>query len=387
MSGPAVVLVSNDVVPGMAMPVAAPGLRVFGIGEGLRAHGFDVTTVVMRGPATVVWRRAIPPTARPGTVVVHAVDLGGYLEQRAPAVVVLTNSNQVDNLASVDGLHFVLDFFAPKMLELACDESRSNRAAEMRMLRDRKLRGIELAEAFIVNGYKKVPYFLAWLMQSAHDVADTPLETVFMPVPAYTGPPVPHEGLRFVMAGYLQGWSLPGSWLEHLVDRLGEGGASLDVVMPVHWGQSRGLESPLLERVRHHPAVRSHGAMTFGGFQQFMSGVDVAVDLFGWTLEREYATVTRSIVAVSCGVPVVHPPFTEVSPLIAEYEAGWLVDPADIDAVDRVFDDILSDAGEVRRRAGNARRLWAEQFDPEVAVRPLVGIIGEIGERMGGEAG
>ena len=31
MSKPTVVLVSNDVVPGMAMPVAAPGLRVYGI--------------------------------------------------------------------------------------------------------------------------------------------------------------------------------------------------------------------------------------------------------------------------------------------------------------------------------------------------------------------
>ncbi len=387
MNMPTVVLVSNDVVPGMAMPVAAPGLRVFGIGEGLRAHGIDVTTVVMRGPATVVWRRAIPPTAQPGTIVLHATDLGGYLEQQAPAVVVLTNSNQVDYLRPTDGLHYVLDFFAPKMLELACDKSRGDRAAELERLRERKLRGIELAEAFIVNGYKKTPYFLAWLMQSGHDVLRTPLETVFMPVPAFSGPPAEeHKGLRLAVAGYLQGWSLPGSWLEHLVNRLDESAASLDVVMPVHWGQSQGLESALLERIRHHPSVRSHGAMTFGDFQQFMSGIDVAVDLFGWTLEREYATVTRSIVAISCGVPVVHPPFTEVSPLIAEYEAGWVVDPADIDAVDRVFDEVLSNGEEVRRRAGNARWLWSEHFDPEVAVWPLVEIIGRIAESMGGEA-
>ena len=124
--------------------------------------------------------------------------------------------------------------------------------------------------------------------------------------------------------------------------------------------------------------------MTFGDFQRFMSGIDLAVDLFGWTLEREYATVTRSIVAISCGVAVVHPPFTEVSPLIAEYEAGWVVDPADIDAVDAVFDSIFAGGGEVRRRAGNARRLWAEHFDPEVAVGPLADIILGIGEREGG---
>jgi hypothetical protein len=387
MSRPAVVLVSNDVVPGMAMPVAAPGLRVLGIREGLRAHGFDVTTVVMRGPATVVWRRGIPPTAQPGTVLLHSSDLGAYLQQQAPAVVVLTNSNQVDNLRPTEGLRFVFDFFAPKMLELICDKSRSNRAAELEALRERKLRGIELAQAFIVNGYKKVPYFLAWLMQSDHDVLDTPLETVFMPVPGCVGgSSQAHEGLRFAMAGYLQGWSLPGEWLERLVDRLDAAGASLDVLMPVHWGQSKGLESPRLEQIRGHRAVRSHGAMTFGDFQEFMCGVDVAVDLFGWTLEREYATVTRSIVAVSCGVAVVHPPFTEVSPLIAEYEAGWLVDPEDMKAVDRVFGEILADAEEVRRRAGNARRLWSEHFDPQVATRPLVDIINRLGDGRDGGA-
>ena len=387
MGKPSVVLVSNDVVPGMAMPVAAPGLRVYGISEGLRAHGFDVSTVVMRGPVASVWRRGIPPTGQPGTVVCHAGDLGGYLEQQTPAVVVLTNSNQIDFVRPVEGLRFVLDFFAPKMLELACDSSRGNRAAEMEKLRERKLRAIDLADAFVVNGYKKVPYFLAWLMQAGRDPRGTPLETVFMPVPAALPVAEEHDILRIAVAGYLQGWNLPGPWLEHLVDRLETGAASLDVVMPVHWGQSEDLESPRLEKIRDHRAVRSHGAMTFGDFQRFMSGIDVAVDLFGWTLEREYATVTRSIVAISCGVPVVHPPFTEVSPFIAEYEAGWVVDPADLAAVDAVFDAILAQDGEVQRRAENARRLWAEHFDPEVAVRPLAQMLIGVGERLGGDAG
>ena len=56
MSDPKVVLVANDVVPGMGLPVAAPGLRVFGLGEGLRRHGFEVVTAVDPGGETGDWR-------------------------------------------------------------------------------------------------------------------------------------------------------------------------------------------------------------------------------------------------------------------------------------------------------------------------------------------
>jgi hypothetical protein len=170
---------------------------------------------------------------------------------------------------------------------------------------------------------------------------------------------------------------MPGAWLDHLAGRLDPKRVTLDVLLPVHWGQ-RGrseLQSERLEAIRRHEAVTTHGTMRFSEFLDFMSSVDVAVDLFDYTLEREYAVVTRSVVAVACGVPVVHPPFTEVAPLIEEFDAGWLADPRDLDAVDAVLDEIIGDSTVVERKAQNARRLWAERFDPEVATRPLAEMI------------
>ena len=49
---------SNDVVPGMGVPVAAPGLRVFGLEQGLRAAGVP-TIVVVAG----LIGKARPPAA------------------------------------------------------------------------------------------------------------------------------------------------------------------------------------------------------------------------------------------------------------------------------------------------------------------------------------
>ena len=42
-----VIIISNDVIPGMGLPVAAPGLRAWGLAHGLREHGISVEIVVM----------------------------------------------------------------------------------------------------------------------------------------------------------------------------------------------------------------------------------------------------------------------------------------------------------------------------------------------------
>jgi glycosyltransferase involved in cell wall biosynthesis len=115
--------------------------------------------------------------------------------------------------------------------------------------------------------------------------------------------------------------------------------------------------------------------MNFSEFLRFLSSVDVSIDLFQHNLEREYAMVTRSIISLACGVPVIHPPFTEVSPMIAEYDAGWLVDPPDTAALEKVISRVLDDPEVVRRKQENARMLALEVLNPRVAVEPLMRIM------------
>ncbi len=316
-----------------------------------------------------------PPSLPPGTFVMDPAGMGDFVASRAPAVVVLTNSNQIDRLRPAPGLHLVVDFFAPKMLELACNPHRDDRARALAALRERKLRAIAAAEGFIVNGAKKVPYFLAWLLQAGRDPLTTPLEVVFMGVPAHFPPPRPAgTAVRFAVAGYLQGWSLPGPWLDRLAARLDPPRVTLDVLLPVHWGQRPARRRPPAARLAvldGRPGVTRHEAMPYEAFLGFLGGADVVVDLFERTLEREYAVVTRTVVALACGVPVVHPPFTEVSPLLAAYDAGWLVDPGDLDAVETALDEIVGHPEVVAAKAANARRLWAEALDPTVTTEPL----------------
>lgn len=378
-----VFILSNDVVPSLGMPVAAPGLRAFGLAEGLRANGVKVKTLVTRGFTDRQWLRfgrSVPHPTAPHAEVVSARRLARYLETNAPAVAVLINSNQVDHLRPIRGVRYVLDFFAPKMLETLYQHGEGYPRDELAALRRRKIQAIELADAFIVNGKKKLPYFLAWMLQADRDVRALPVEVVNMCAPvSFSGEAGPvGSGVRFAVAGYLQSWSTLGSWVKVVERQLERPGMRLDLLLPWHWGGAaeRSHESRAdLDRLERNGSVTTHGPMTYSEFQAFLSKIDVSIDLFQHNLEREYAMVTRSVISLACGVPVIHPPFTEVSPMIAEYDAGWLIDPPDTKALEDVIGGILDDPDLVRRKKENARALASEVLDPAVAVKPLLRIM------------
>jgi hypothetical protein len=285
--GARVFVISNDVVPGLGMPVAAPGLRAFGLAEGLRANGVEARTLVARGFVERQWTRfgrSVPHPTAPDTEVVGANALARYLKAHAPAVAVMINSNQVEHLRPMEGVRYVLDFFAPKMLEELYHHGEGYPGGELKRLRERKIRAIELADAFICNGRKKLPYFLAWMLQADRDVRRLPLEVVNMCVPLA----LPEEGegadgVRLAVAGYLQSWSTLGGWVGALEERLDRPGVSLDLLVPWHWGGGAGRSHASrddLDRISRHPSVTTHGTMNFSEFRRFLSGVDVAIDLF-----------------------------------------------------------------------------------------------------------
>ncbi|MGL5094733.1 MAG: glycosyltransferase, partial [Planctomycetia bacterium] len=63
---------------------------------------------------------------------------------------------------------------------------------------------------------------------------------------------------------------------------------------------------------------------------------------------------------------------SELSGLIRDYDAGWIVDPADLPAVEKVVEEVLDQPEEVRRRGANAQRLVRERLTYAVAGAPLL---------------
>lgn len=373
-----VVVMANDVVPGMGLPVAAPGLRAAGIAAGLRLLGHAVTVVVDSHVLRKASPRPVPSPRPPGVIILSARQAGDLVRTRRPRAVVLTNSNHFEAIGEVGPTARVFDFFAPKVLELE-QQPDGDRDAALAALRARKLAALGQCDAVVINGEKKVDYVAGWLTRAGRTPRDVP--TVQLPTPLdLTTCAAPAQGpLHVTVGGYLQPWSRPAAWVEDVRPLLLDGSLVLHLMVATHWGGGglQALPASFAELASARGVVR-HGLAEYGDFRRVVSSCHVSVDVFERNPERELAMVTRTLVALSCGVPVIHVPFTETGPLIERHGAGWLVDDADVGAVARLLRAAMADRGLLERGRAGAESLGRETLRPDVATRGLHELLGRL---------
>lgn len=197
-----------------------------------------------------------------------------------------------------------------------------------------------------------------------------------MALPLVEPHPVADGRVHAIVSGYLQPWSRIGPWLSVLRPFLNDGSMVLHVLLGSHWGQSGEIEMPRdIRNALGDGVAVSHQSMRFEDFRTLMSRCHLNIDVFERNPERELAMVTRTVTALSCGVPTVHVPFTEVSPLIERYDAGWLVEEDDRAGIRSAFAEALDPNRLAAKRAG-ARELGSAVIEPGVAVAPLSALVG-----------
>lgn len=174
--------------------------------------------------------------------------------------------------------------------------------------------------------------------------------------------------LRVVVSGYIQPWSTPGAWVEAVEPMLRDRSVTLELLVANHWGGSRVNDAmpPAYQQLATVPGVTTHGLSDYEDFRKLLTSCDVSIDVFERNPERELAMVTRTCVALSCGLPVVHVPFTETGRLVEQFNAGWLVEPNDARAVQSALEATL-DSGELLPKQAGVEALGAAYLDPAVA--------------------
>ncbi len=377
-----VIVLSNDVIPGFNVPVAAPGLRAAGIAEGLRSYGHEVTVAVPEDLLAQLFGADVPP-APVGARVVAPPAFMALIDGIEPDAVVFINANLTPHLHPRDGVHFVYDLFAPKVLEL--EASTGSPAAELeRKIADLtavKTRALGLANAVWVNGARKLDYAHEWLHRD--DVAkwrsefgtgpagDVEVTVVDMPVPlphevAALDNPKPLDGraVRLGIAGYAQQWSTldevhPGH------QRLVDAGYELHALLPGHWG---GNSDSVPTCALPDAAVRHAGPLGFSEFAAWVQSMDAMVDVFAPSPERRFAMITRSAVAMRLGVPLIHAVDSEISDIVTANNAGWVLDPSNATQWQHVVDE-LADPVIVAAKAAGARQASLTRFAPDAALR------------------
>lgn len=382
-----IVLLSNDVIPGFGVPVAAPGLRAAGLAEGLRGHGHHVTVIVPEDLLHQLFE-VTPPAPPSGTRVVSPLNFMDVIDEIAPSVVVFINSNLTPHLQPRDGIHYVYDLFAPKVLELQASHSASPADVEQQILQlsQVKARALGLASSLWVNGSRKVDYAAEWLdrddvARHRDEFGTGPIDidaitVVDMAVPLPDGIDIapasrhdspelePTASRRLGIAGYAQLWSTlddvhPGH------QRLVDAGHELHALLPGHWG---GNPDSVPVCALPESTVRHQGPLTFAEFSKWVQTMDAMVDVFAPTAERRFAMITRSAVALRLGIPLIHAVDSEISDIVIEHDAGWVLDPDDPDHWHAVISE-LADPERLAAKSAGARDASLRRFAPVAALR------------------
>ncbi|PZX14343.1 glycosyltransferase involved in cell wall biosynthesis [Palleronia aestuarii] len=370
-----IVAIANDAVPGMGLPVSASGMRTAGLAAGLRAHGFDVTVTVPRhrvehleaGHAAFA---AVPP----GTMVLRYGALRQFLDTARPFATLICNSNYIDEIEGAATGHIVFDFFAPKVLEA---EGEGHGPAHLDALRARKRRALDMASAVIVNGAKKLDYARDWIAQADPARPEIPVVEADMtyPWPARETEPAP-GALSVVVAGYYQRWLDYGNMFVELAGAL-EAIPALRLTLLIPRLDVEITQAiPGLAACLAHPRTEVRRIMLLDDYFRLLQRHDLFVDLFQPTEERRLAMVTRSVVALGMGVPIVHPGFTEVSGIVEESGAGWLLDPADPTALHDLLHRLAARPEELVARRDAARALGLGRLAPADCLRATAEMLG-----------
>ena len=368
-----VLVVSGDVLPLPGYPTSGAGLRAWGLGQGLKAHGFEVTYAM---PA-VAWRPdiSLPPLDHELLLWQPEPDQMQRMIRRAnPEAVLFCHWPSMVIRDRLD-VPTVIDFHGPHLLERAFQkegEVNSNALA--------KIRALLMADYFICAGERQKAYFLAWLLASGIDVTEPCIDAV----PVCLSPELPArlppaDPITLVYGGVYLPWQDPTLGLTVAAEVLARRKKGILLILggrhPTYPIAVPAIFQKLEKELKSHPHVRYLGMRPHRELIEIYRGATAAMDLMAHNYERELAFTTRTVEYMWCGLPVIYNDYAELSPLISRYRAGWTLDPADRAGIEQVLTEILDHPETAHERGRNARRLVAECLTWDKAVRPLVAFL------------
>lgn len=362
-----ILVVAGDTLPLPGYSTSGAGLRAWGLGEGLRSFGYAVDYAV---PSVALRPDIQLPEMEHKLYAWHPQTMEQTIRQARPDAVVFCHWPTVQISKRLD-IPTVIDFHGPHILERLFQnfgEVSSNGLSKIEALRK--------ADFFTCAGEKQKLYFLSWLLMSGIDLTTERIASI----PVCLSPELPArlpapEQPEFVYGGVYLPWQDPSVGLEAVADELNAQGRGL---LRLFGGKHPNMPikiPPVFARLEEKfgamPNVRLEGfAPRDRLVTSYLQGA-VAVDLMAYNYERELAFTTRTVEYMWCGLAVIYNTYAELSPLIREYEAGWVLDPADRDGIRQIVRDVLADPNEAYRRGENARRLVRDKLTWDKAVAPL----------------
>ncbi len=367
--GKRVLVISSDLLPYPGLPTVGSGLRAWGIGQGLLARGHEVLFSIPR--AALTGREHLAPPELLELAWEHH-NLVSVVRSARPDVVVVSNWPLMANIPTGKlGVPVVLDQAGPHLLEREF-QNFGDPQANARM----KISALQKADFFNCSGEMQFDYFKYWLTQAGWSEAEQQSLTGIIPFSISPDLPErrPDSELSFVYGGVFLPWQDPTNALSVLVNALERRNAGRLLFFggkhPVY-SVNTGIFEPLLANLQRSPRVVTSGIIPYDELISRYTCAHVAVDLMKYNRERELAFTTRTVVYLWCGLPVIYNNYSELSRYIAEYNAGWTLDPEDTAAIAAVIEEIIDNPAAVAERSQNAQRLVREALAWDKTITPI----------------
>ncbi|MCU0610493.1 MAG: glycosyltransferase [Candidatus Eisenbacteria bacterium] len=368
LTGPVrrVLIVSPDVLPLDGLPTTGAGLRAWGIGQGLRSRGFEVSFSMPR--AALASYPDVPESIT--DLAWDERNLPEVVHASGAEVVVACGWPLLEQLGDC-ARPVALDFHGPHLLERTI-QGHLDPETNIRT----KLACIARADFYTCAGDRQRSYFIPWLLMAGVPYRDDMIRQV--PVSLSPEPPSrssfrPGEPV-FVYGGVFLPWQDPALALTVLVEELERAGTGR---LELYGGRhpfipldTRRFEA-LVRRLESSTRVRAHGMVDHDHLLRAYGAATVAMDVMARNPERELAFTTRTVEYLWCGLPVIYNNYADLAHLIRQLDAGWVVNPNDAGEIRAAVRAAVTDEEHVRRKAENARRLVRERLSWDSAIEPL----------------
>jgi glycosyltransferase involved in cell wall biosynthesis len=182
------------------------------------------------------------------------------------------------------------------------------------------------------------------------------------------------ERRSIIFGGGFYPWLNPMPALLDLAGCLGEGN---DLYLEIFGGshetnpEEKKEFDTFKKEMQKNPRVTFHGTIPREELLRWYEKAVAAFEVMPRNPERELAFTTRTIEFLWAGLPVIYNNYAEISEFIDKYEAGWLVQPGNIEDLKRVVRIVAEDKEAVMRASENAQRLVGENLTYEKVIGPL----------------
>ncbi|MBT5717360.1 MAG: hypothetical protein HOI70_10645, partial [Opitutae bacterium] len=253
-----------------------------------------------------------------------------------------------------------VDFHGPTNLETVHITGETVKEASNRILCN--LKNIDV-RTFVSETQRS--YWMGFLSSIGYDPDHDFGTVVNLAMPFSTRRYKATKKVRFVFVGGWHPWLIDENMLIEVANIIAaENNAELHFIGGEH-AFCKGRFKELAIRMESMSCVTMHGFLSHEEYLAFMKDSACALDIFNRSYERYISISTRTVEFISQGIPMLHPSWTELAPIIKKTQCGWTF--SEIKGLGDQIRNITRNPSLLEDASKQSQLTLCQYFNPETA--------------------